>query len=71
MGMLHNLGMGFGIALVPLNLFFIVMGQLVGVSVGILPGINASMAVGAPPEKISNAPSFTCGTLPSTGACTK
>ena len=45
MGMLQNLGMGFGIALVPLNLFFIVMGQLVGVSVGVLPGINASMAV--------------------------
>jgi putative tricarboxylic transport membrane protein len=45
MGMLQNLAMGFGIALTPLNLFWIVLGQLVGVSVGILPGINASMAV--------------------------
>ena len=43
--MLQNLAMGFGVVLVPLNLFFIVLGQLVGVSVGILPGINASMAV--------------------------
>jgi putative tricarboxylic transport membrane protein len=43
--MLQNLAMGFGIALTPLNLFWIVLGQLVGVSVGILPGINASMAV--------------------------
>ena len=42
MGMLQNLAMGFGIALTPLNLLFIVLGQLVGVSVGILPGINAS-----------------------------
>jgi putative tricarboxylic transport membrane protein len=45
MGMLQNLAMGFGIALAPVNLFFIVLGQLVGVSVGVLPGINASMAV--------------------------
>jgi putative tricarboxylic transport membrane protein len=45
MDMLNNLAMGFGIALVPQNLFFIIMGQLVGVSVGVLPGINASMAV--------------------------
>jgi putative tricarboxylic transport membrane protein len=45
MGMLHNLAMGFGVALAPQNLFFIVLGQLVGVSIGILPGINASMAV--------------------------
>jgi len=45
MNMLQNLAMGFGIALSPLNLFFIVLGQLIGVSVGILPGINASMAV--------------------------
>jgi len=45
MNILQNLAMGFGIALSPLNLFFIVLGQLIGVSVGILPGINASMAV--------------------------
>lgn len=37
--------MGFGIALQPFNLLFICLGQLVGVSVGVLPGINASMAV--------------------------
>ncbi len=42
---LNNLVMGFGIALSPANLLFIITGQLIGVSVGILPGINASMAV--------------------------
>ena len=37
--------MGFGVALEPVNLTFIGLGQLVGVSIGVLPGINASMAV--------------------------
>ena len=45
MGIIQNLVTGFGIALVPVNLFFVVAGQLIGVSVGILPGINASMVV--------------------------
>ena len=43
--MIQNLVTGFGIALTPVNLFFIITGQFIGVSVGILPGINASMAV--------------------------
>lgn len=45
MPILHNLVQGFGVALSPANLVFIVLGQLIGVSVGILPGVNASMAV--------------------------
>jgi putative tricarboxylic transport membrane protein len=45
MELIQNLVTGFGIALIPVNLFFVVAGQLIGVSVGVLPGINASMAV--------------------------
>lgn len=45
MEILHNLALGFGIAFAPVNLLFIILGQLIGISVGILPGINASMAV--------------------------
>ena len=45
MVILQHLSMGFGIALDPGNLMCIIMCQLIGVSVGILPGINASMAV--------------------------
>lgn len=41
----NNLMMGFGIALQPFNFMFIGLGQLIGVSIGVLPGINASMAV--------------------------
>jgi putative tricarboxylic transport membrane protein len=41
----NNLMMGFGVALQPFNLIFIGLGQLIGVSIGVLPGINASMAV--------------------------
>lgn len=43
--MIQNLVTGFGIALIPVNFFFVVAGQLIGVSVGVLPGVNASMAV--------------------------
>jgi putative tricarboxylic transport membrane protein len=45
MDILNNLAAGFGTALIPNNLFFIILGQLIGISVGILPGINSSMAV--------------------------
>ena len=45
MDILNNLAAGFGAALIPSNFFFIVLGQLIGISVGILPGINSSMAV--------------------------
>ncbi|MEJ2167155.1 MAG: tripartite tricarboxylate transporter permease [Desulfobacterales bacterium] len=45
MDIFNNLIMGFGVALQPVNLAFIGLGQLIGVSIGVLPGINASMAV--------------------------
>ena len=45
MDILSNLYNGFGAALIPQNLFFTILGQLIGISVGILPGINSSMAV--------------------------
>jgi putative tricarboxylic transport membrane protein len=45
MDILNNLVNGFGAALIPQNLFFTILGQLIGISVGILPGINSSMAV--------------------------
>ena len=45
MDIFNNLMMGFGVALEPVNLIFIGLGQLIGVSIGVLPGINASMAV--------------------------
>ena len=45
MDIFNNLMMGFGVALEPFNLLFIGLGQLIGVSIGVLPGINASMAV--------------------------
>ena len=45
MNIFDNLLMGFGVALQPLNLTFIGLEQLIGVSIGVLPGINASMAV--------------------------
>jgi putative tricarboxylic transport membrane protein len=45
MDILSNLMTGFGLALTPYNFFFIVLGQLIGICVGILPGINSSMAV--------------------------
>lgn len=41
----HHLSQGFGIAFAPSNFGFVVLGQLIGVTIGILPGINASMAV--------------------------
>ncbi len=45
MDILENLAVGFGAVLTPYHLFFIFLGQLIGISVGILPGINSSMAV--------------------------
>lgn len=45
MDIFSNLMTGFGVALVPYNFFFIFIGQLIGICVGILPGINSSMAV--------------------------
>lgn len=45
MEILENLSAGFGAVLTPYHLFFIFLGQIIGISVGILPGINSSMAV--------------------------
>src|SRR3978361_2392145 len=40
MELLHNLGIGFGVALTPMNLFFALVGALVGTLIGVLPGIG-------------------------------
>ncbi len=40
MELLHNLGIGFGVALTPMNLFFALVGALIGTLIGVLPGIG-------------------------------
>lgn len=40
MDVLHNLVLGFGVALSPVNLFFCFIGVLVGTLIGVLPGIG-------------------------------
>src|SRR5712672_3310446 len=40
MELLHNLAVGFGVALTPANLFFALTGALIGTLIGVLPGIG-------------------------------
>src|SRR5216117_407890 len=40
MELLHNLAVGFGVALTPANLFFALAGALIGTLIGVLPGIG-------------------------------
>src|SRR4029453_2967426 len=40
MDLLHNLGIGFGVALTPANLGFALAGALIGTLIGVLPGIG-------------------------------
>src|SRR6059036_2981656 len=40
MEFLHNLAVGFGVALTPANLFFALAGALIGTLIGVLPGIG-------------------------------
>src|SRR5215216_4386 len=40
MELLHNLGIGFGVALTPANLGFAFIGAMVGTLIGVLPGIG-------------------------------
>ena len=44
-GMLHNMQLGFGVALSPINLFYCFVGCLVGTLVGVLPGIGPLAAL--------------------------
>ncbi len=45
MDILHNLQLGFGVCLTPINLFYCFMGCLVGTLVGVLPGIGPLAAL--------------------------
>src|SRR6201986_5445482 len=38
--LLHNLALGFGVALSPMNLFLCLIGALVGTLIGVLPGVG-------------------------------
>src|SRR5258708_30871506 len=40
MELLHNLAVGFGVALTPANLVFALAGALIGTLIGVLPGIG-------------------------------
>ena len=40
MELLHNLAVGFGVALTPANLVFALVGALIGTLIGVLPGIG-------------------------------
>src|ERR671922_2471992 len=40
MELLHNLALGFGVALTPANLGFALIGALIGTLIGVLPGIG-------------------------------
>src|SRR5260221_6239523 len=40
MELLHNLAVGFGVALTPANLVFALIGALIGTLIGVLPGIG-------------------------------
>jgi putative tricarboxylic transport membrane protein len=41
MDLLHNLALGFSVALTPTNLFYCMVGTLIGTLVGVLPGLGA------------------------------
>src|SRR5512136_2769566 len=45
MEILHNLQLGFAVALTPINLFYCFIGCLVGTLVGVLPGIGPLAAL--------------------------
>src|SRR6266478_3622424 len=47
MDLLHNLMLGFGVALTPFNIMFCLIGALIGTLVGVLPGIGpvATLAI--------------------------
>src|SRR6202030_2321975 len=38
--LLHNLALGFGVALSPMNMFLCLVGAIVGTLVGVLPGVG-------------------------------
>ncbi len=38
--LLHNLALGFGVALSPMNMFLCLIGALVGTLIGVLPGVG-------------------------------
>ena len=40
MDLLHNLVLGFGVALTPTNVLFCLIGALIGTLIGVLPGIG-------------------------------
>src|SRR5262245_61348791 len=40
MELVHNLAVGFGVAMTPANLFFALAGALIGTLIGVLPGIG-------------------------------
>src|SRR5512135_1340593 len=41
MDLLHNLALGYSVALTPTNLFYCLVGTLIGTLVGVLPGLGA------------------------------
>ena len=45
MDLMHNVWMGFGIALQPINLMYCFMGTLIGTLVGVLPGLGPAAAI--------------------------
>ena len=45
MDLMHNVWMGFGIALQPINLLFCFIGTLTGTLVGVLPGVGPTAAI--------------------------
>lgn len=42
---IHNLSMGFGVALLPINVLFCFVGTLLGTLIGVLPGIGPSATI--------------------------
>ena len=40
MSLFHNLAIGFGVAMTPVNLFYCLVGVLLGTLIGVLPGIG-------------------------------
>ena len=45
MDLLHNLALGFGIAVTPVNIFYCLVGATLGTLVGVLPGLNPILAI--------------------------
>ena len=43
--MLHNLLIGFINVFMPMNLFFVILGTFLGLVVGAMPGLSATMAI--------------------------